>query len=294
MKLPTQVDLRPDINFVEDQGSLGTCNPFAKCKALQVLHERDGRKLDFSELYLYYYARLLGNSLGQEGSSPELALSVLKTKGCCLDASWPYTSPENTQPPVALDAEAAQYKITTFSLMNWFEEPLNWVKTHLAQGKPVNFLIHICGDFDSSVGQYKDWRRTVWLPTSTSRGDHEVVCIGYDDRAQMFLMQNSWGPNWADGGFFGISYQNFMDAKCVGLVDCITGFYGNLHPAPYFPSQEIISIYQKLYRKDITDPNDEGVQYWAHQPDGKRELITTYLRMVNEAGQKLLNDLTIT
>jgi len=104
----------------------------------------------------------------------------------------------------------------------------------------------------------------------------------------MFLMQNSWGPNWADGGFFGISYQNFMDAKCVGLVDCITGFYGNLHPAPYFPPQEILDLYHKVWRNDVTSIEDSGVQWWAHDPDGKRNFLLTWKKMCTEKCDELL------
>lgn len=159
MKLPTQVDLRPQINQVEDQGSYGTCNPFAKCKTLQILYERDGKKLDFSELYLYYYARLL---------------------------------------------------------------------------------------------------------------------------------QNSWGPDWADGGFFGLTYKNFMDANCTSLVDCITGFNGKLHPAPYFDPKEILDLYDKVWRKDVTSVDDEGVQWWAHDPDGKRNFLTTWRDMCVKRCDELL------
>lgn len=261
--LPISVDLRPQINFVEDQGSLGTCVAFAKNKSLSILYERDGKKLDFSEKYIYYYARLLSNTLGQEGSSPELANAVLKTKGVCLDASWPYTSPTETQPPITLDAEAAQYRITSYATMNWTEDPMNWMKKHLAGGKPINVMMHLSGDFDDVAGTYKNWRQTDWTPSRVSRGAHEVTCIGYDDTVERFLIQNSWGPNWADGGFFGMTYKNFMDANCASLVDCITGFDGALHPA-WYSREEVVAWYNAYNLK----ADDEGVAWWRDPAHG--------------------------
>lgn len=264
MILPSSVDLRPQVSSVDAQGSYGTCVPFAKLKGLSVLYERDGKKVDLSEPYLYHYARKLANTLNQEGSSPELANVVLKTRGCCLDASFPYT-PENLAmvPPASLDWEAALYKITSYATMNWFQDPMYWVKKHLAEGKPVNVMIHISGDFDEKAGLATNWRETDWTPSAVTRGDHEVVIIGYDDAAQRFLLQNSWGPGWADGGFFGMTYANFMNPFCASLVDCITGFNGVLHPAPY-PKGQIVEWYTAVHM--IAD--DGGVAYWGDPENG--------------------------
>ncbi|MFA7269939.1 MAG: C1 family peptidase [Sterolibacterium sp.] len=290
MTLPISVDLRPQVDFVEDQGSLGICNPFAKLKALQILYERDGVTLNLSEFYLYYYARLAANALGKEGSSPELANAVLKTKGCCLDVSWPYdVSKVEVQPPLELDAEAERYRITSSATMNWaYGDPLEWVKKHLAGGKPVTLMMHINGDFKTAAGDCKDWRKTTWTIGQTDEAAHEVVGIGYDDRVQMLLFQNSWGPGWGDGGFFGMSYAYFMNSRVASLTDCITGFGGALHPAPFTPPEEVLEWYWEVYRRDVTDPNDEGVQYWSKNPEGKRKFLQIYLENVTQTINDLL------
>ena len=61
----------------------------------------------------------------------------------------------------------------------------------------------------------KNWKTHDWDNKSPSGGGHAVVIIGYDDATQRFLVQNSWGPNWADGGFFGFPYQYFGDWTVV-------------------------------------------------------------------------------
>lgn len=38
-------------------------------------------------------------------------------------------------------------------------------------------------------------------------GGHEMVFVGYDDRRQAFLIQNSWGGGWADKGFGWFGYD---------------------------------------------------------------------------------------
>jgi C1A family cysteine protease len=43
-------------------------------------------------------------------------------------------------------------------------------------------------------------------------GGHAVVCVGFDDHKQRWIMRNSWGPNWGDNGYFYLPYgylQNF-------------------------------------------------------------------------------------
>lgn len=284
MKLPSSLDLRPQINFVEDQGTIGTCNPFAKNKALQILYERDGVTLNFSELYLYWYARQLGNTLGQEGSSPYLANVVLQSKGCCLEASWPYDiTKREIKPPESLDAEAALYKIKSSVAMNWFDQdPIIWVKTHLAEGKPVTMMFHITGDFKTAAGAVRDWRQTDWTLSDVSQGDHEVVIIGYDDTR--FLIQNSWGPDWGDGGFFGMPYTKFMNSRVASLVDVITAYQGKLHQVPESyntPPQTVIDKwYWPNFRRDVTDPNDPNVIYWANHPEGEKKFLEIYLENV--------------
>lgn len=47
--------------------------------------------------------------------------------------------------------------------------------------------------------------------------DHDVLVVGYRTRADgsiEFLMQNSWGPKWADAGFVWISESFMRTATC--------------------------------------------------------------------------------
>ena len=212
--LPTSVDLRPLINEVEDQGQLGSCTSFASTKGLEIIYERAGIDVAFSQLYQYYWTRKMGGAVGQEGGNPAFMIQTLKDRGCCLEASWPYiVANENVQPPANCDTEAAPYRILSYEASptpdSNFARGL-WVKNCLANGTPVMMSFFVSQNFETQAGACKDWRKTQWSDfQSPSLGGHEVCIIGYDDAAGHFLIQNSWGPNWGDGGFFGMNYSYF-------------------------------------------------------------------------------------
>jgi C1A family cysteine protease len=41
------------------------------------------------------------------------------------------------------------------------------------------------------------------------QGGHAVVAVGYDDSKQAFLVRNSWGKEWGQGGYFWMPYEYF-------------------------------------------------------------------------------------
>lgn len=47
---------------------------------------------------------------------------------------------------------------------------------------------------------------------STSRVNHGVVAVGYDDSMNAFKIQNSWGTRWGDGGYMYL--PNDINSNC--------------------------------------------------------------------------------
>jgi C1A family cysteine protease len=37
---------------------------------------------------------------------------------------------------------------------------------------------------------------------------HALVIVGYDDETKLFEVRNSWGENWANGGYAYIRYSD--------------------------------------------------------------------------------------
>jgi C1A family cysteine protease len=40
----------------------------------------------------------------------------------------------------------------------------------------------------------------------TALGGHAVLAVGYDDAEGRFLVRNSWGADWGQGGHFTLPY----------------------------------------------------------------------------------------
>ena len=49
--------------------------------------------------------------------------------------------------------------------------------------------------------------------TEKTLGGHAVMCVGYDDASQRFIVMNSWGTTWGAKGFFTIPYAYISDSN---------------------------------------------------------------------------------
>ena len=92
---------------------------------------------------------------------------------------------------------------------------LEAIKQSLASGNPV--IVHFSlfkatsdptseEDTLASLRPNEIYRGSL-ARTYGSAGGHAMVLVGYDERRQAFRVQNSWGEEWADGGFGWIGYD---------------------------------------------------------------------------------------
>ena len=76
------------------------------------------------------------------------------------------------------------------------------LKNALYQNGPVAISFEVFNDFyhyTHGIYSYDGWSADV--------GGHLVLLVGYDDNNQCFIVKNSWGPGWGEGGFFRIAYS---------------------------------------------------------------------------------------
>jgi hypothetical protein len=84
------------------------------------------------------------------------------------------------------------------------------LKHLLAMGVPIIWEMKVTPDLYALAGQ-RDWRKhAISTDTSQATGQHYVCIVGYDDDAGRWLVENSWGAGWGDGGFFGVPYTSFQ------------------------------------------------------------------------------------
>jgi C1A family cysteine protease len=106
-------------------------------------------------------------------------------------------------PPQASYTEASNHKISTYQSLDGSN--VQALKNCLAQGFPFVFGFTVFSSFESaSVAS----NGIVPMPSSyeEEQGGHAVMCVGYDDAKQVFIVRNSWGPDWGDNGYFYLSY----------------------------------------------------------------------------------------
>ncbi|BCM92903.1 hypothetical protein IAD21_04787 [Abditibacteriota bacterium] len=213
-KLPAKVDLRPYMTTVENQGDTNSCTANATAGAYEYLYKRHrGEALDVSRLFIYYNARYLADedNIADEGSMISSAIDGLKEYGACTEDTWTFdTEYVNEEPDEDSYNEGANFLVESAKMV---PVELDAWKTALAEGQPIIFGIALFDSFD----KYRPKGR-IPAPTKSemareSHSGHAMLCVGYSDVDQMFIVRNSWGTKWGDKGYCYIPYSYLMNPK---------------------------------------------------------------------------------
>ena len=86
------------------------------------------------------------------------------------------------------------------------------MKAQLARGVPVIFSMRIGTKMRGHRGD------SIISSDFGDLGGHTMIAVGYDETRKAFRIQNSWGRNWADGGYGWFSYDFWKRNARVGYV----------------------------------------------------------------------------
>lgn len=204
--LPTKVDLRSKCPPVYDQGQLGSCTGNAIAAALQFDRMKQKLKPAFapSRLFIYYNERVMEGSVQSDsGAMIRDGIKSVAKQGDCPEKLWPYDIAKfAVKPSAAAYKEALKYKAVSYQRV---VRSLSQFKACLASGFPFVFGFTVYESFESdAVAQSGD----APMPghKEKSLGGHAVLAVGYDDATQRFLVRNSWGKSWGQGGYFTLPY----------------------------------------------------------------------------------------
>ena len=212
--LPPRVDLRPLMTPIEDQRQTNSCVANAVAGAYEYLVKRHlgDEAYDVSRLFIYYNARVEeGGEDEDEGTTIESAIAGLTEHGACSEETWPFDEERvNEEPDEEAYEEAAQFLIEDVAAVPTSLEA--W-KSCLAEGYPIVFGLLLYDSFDRH-------RKRGLVPVPTAReaareehGGHAMLCVGYSDPDEVFIVRNSWGPRWGDRGYCYIPYAYLMDTR---------------------------------------------------------------------------------
>lgn len=220
-ELPSKVDLREHVFEVEQQGSIGSCVANAIVSSCEMLAKRNSEPIDLSRLFLYNATKAYSGRLGEEGLHAKNAYHVAYKYGMPTEDSYPYdVSKDDIDPPSAMYREALENRIDRYeTVANWVffdtEKKIHNIKSALAEGLPVGISLVVKEGIYEMEGPLDQHR---YLYNEAVVGGHFMLVVGYDDAAGKFIVQNSWGEGWGDGGYGGFDYSLVDEPFFQGFV----------------------------------------------------------------------------
>jgi C1A family cysteine protease len=217
--LPAAVDMRQQCPAqVYDQGRIGSCtaNAIAGAFEFDLLKQQ---LTDFmpSRLFIYYNERLMEGTVGSDsGAMIRDGVKSVSKVGVCPETEWPYddthpSTPDGGWPAGARAGQKPTDRCYTDALGNRVMSyqrvvrSLPQLRGCLAEGFPFIFGFTVYESFESDAVASTG---VAPMPGPGERvlGGHAVLAVGYDDADQRFLVRNSWGTKWGNGGYFTMPY----------------------------------------------------------------------------------------
>ncbi len=201
---PALVDLRAHCSPVEDQRLTNSCTANAIVGALEYHQIRAGHGMtDLSRMFVYYNARQLAGAEDKDvGSFIHHVMAAVLAHGACEERLWPFQEAMCMARPT----DAAYKNALKFQAVQYARTPLGAAAmAALASGLPVVFGTYLPQSFftvGASTGTMPGPAETVPKPG----GGHAMLLVGYDLQDQTWLVRNSWGTGWADGGYVRIPF----------------------------------------------------------------------------------------
>jgi len=240
-KLAAMVDLRAWCPPVEDQEQIGSCTANAGVAMVEYFERRAfGKHIDASRLFLYKVTRNLMKETGDTGAYLRSTMGALALFGVPPEEYWPYNTKDfDVEPPAFCYGFAQNYQaIKYYRLDPPGTSPdvlLNRIKTNLLAGLPSMFGFTVY----TSIAQADGNAGKIPFPTAGEKieGGHAIVAVGYDDSMKIsntnnkrggettgaFLIRNSWGSGWGDGGYGWLPYDYVMNGLAEDWWSIIKG-----------------------------------------------------------------------
>ncbi len=210
--LATSLDWRINgfVTGVRNQGGCGSCWAFAATAGLEssVLISSNSPNVDLNLSEQVMVSCSGAGSCG--GGSVDQAANFVRDTGLPQESCYYYTATDGSCGYACSNWQASTYKIKSWSYVATSSPTVDGLKNGLASYGPLPTTMAVYNDFFYYSGGVYSYA------TGSLAGYHAILIVGYDDVGQYFIVKNSWGAGWGEGGFFKIAYSELNSAVNFG------------------------------------------------------------------------------
>lgn len=189
----------PWLSPIRSQGTCGSCWAFAAMGAYEANQQIvNGLGLDLSEQHVVDCAKDGNTDAGScNGGQPRRVYAWLTNGGAVKTEQQ---SPYKASDQMCVDA-GGNYKAATWGWVDVNSEipAVNKLKAAICKYGPVSASVNATKLFQGYISGVFDENH----PAATN---HAVVLVGWDDTRGAWLLRNSWGDDWGEGGYMWIKY----------------------------------------------------------------------------------------
>ncbi len=250
-----KIDLKSYAPRPQHQGEILSCTGWAVgYSALSIMNAVKNNWKDSVEKIkehafsaLFIYNQIWKGNCFYSGSNIMDAGNLLLTKGDLTSKDFDRFKNRCDRLPKEEELKYAEkFKIQSFENIFSKEEPLidkvNKTKLSLTRKLPVVIGISLKKNFKFIKPGDIYWNPAIG---DTTFGDqHAMTVVGFDDSKGAFEIMNSWGPDWANGGFIWIKYADFAQYTKQAY---------HFIPFNYFLSDNEIELTIKLERPSFKE-----------------------------------------
>jgi C1A family cysteine protease len=194
---------------VESQSVLGSCTSQGSTTSFEDLVYLLTGDLTFqaSAMFNYTQSRILdGTELTEDpGTTLRSAFGNMRLAGVCRDTTWAYTRANFslTPSPEAYEEAAMLARMFTYFEVNRKQSVLKYIIGDLGYTVVIGFVV-----YPSFTTSAVDESGDIPMPSDTeiatgSDLGHVLTIVGWDDAKKVYIVMNSYGKDWGNGGGYG-------------------------------------------------------------------------------------------
>jgi len=216
--LPAEFDCRPNLPPVRDQGIRPTCGAFASTVVAAVSQEDS--KTPLSPEFIYYN-RANSPYPGMRGRD---CMRIMKDIGVVRESAYRYGTSKKPAAEVYSSATTIKSYARVYSV--------DGLKRALVEVGPCYLILPQWNDTATF------WRSPAVAPTRNGLPAvwHAVAVVAYNEDG--FILQNSWGAEWADDG-----YATFPYSDWPLMIECWAVYpHNNPSPRGELPAAGVVDV----------------------------------------------------